>query len=203
MNLFNKILFITVVSTLLFACQNTDSSSNEEANANAQLLSGKAILEESSQRSSTINMEKFADLSRFISADKKLDLSTISTIKVSLKEKDAGSDEDVQTMVTIFNTFMTAEKEEEQLDLSFEMSDEPVETGVFLFSINTEKEQDLTFQMYDEEGFELAADNQLRVKEGANYKALNVNGLDDGTYLFRLKNKEGQELVRKVAIQQN
>lgn len=203
MNLFNKILFITVVSTLLFACQNADSSSNEETNSNAQLLSGKAIIEETSQRSSTINMEKFADLSRFTSTNEKLVLSSIPTIKVSMKEKDAGSDEDVQTMVTIFNTFMTAEKEEEQLDLSFEMSDEPVETGVFLFSINTEKEQDLTFQMYDEEGFELAADNQLSIKEGANYKALNVNGLEDGTYLFRLKNKEGQELVRKVSIQQN
>lgn len=198
---FTKLLSVVVFLNFLVACQNTDSSSNEDLNSNAQILSGKTILEESKQRGSTINMDKFANLSRFTAGDTKLDLATIETIVVSMKEKDAGSNEDVQTMVTIFNTFIIAEKTEDKLNLSFEMSDEPIGTGLFLFSINTETEQDLAFQMYDEEGFELAANNQLKVKEGANYKALNVNSLKDGTYLFRLKNKEGQELVRKVAIE--
>lgn len=204
MNTLTKLLSIGIFLGLFVACQDSNPPSDTpEINGEAQLISGKEILAKSNQRSSTINMDKFGDLSRFAASVENLDLSTIETIMVSMKEKDAGSNEDVQTMVTIFNTFITAEKSEEKLNLSFEMSDEPVESGVFLFLINTEENQDLAFQMYDEEGFELAADNQLSVKEGANYKALNVKALDNGTYLFRLKNAEGQELVRKVEIQQN
>ncbi|MCP4438897.1 MAG: hypothetical protein GY810_08120 [Aureispira sp.] len=204
MNTLTKLLFIGLFLGLFVACQDSNTSSDtQQIEEGAQLISGKELLEKSNQRSSTINMDKFGNLSRFVASTNEIDLSTVETIMVSMKEKEAGSNDDVQTMVTIFNTFMTAEKSEGELNLSFEMSDEPVESGVFLFSINTEENQDLAFQMYDEEGFELAADNQLSVKEGANYKALNVKNLDNGTYLFRLKNAEGQELVRKVEIQQN
>jgi hypothetical protein len=56
--------------------------------------------------------------------------------------------------------------------------------------------------MYDEEGFEMAASNKIDLKEGKNFKALNVKSLEEGQYLFILKDDAGNELMRKVVIEQ-
>ena len=54
--------------------------------------------------------------------------------------------------------------------------------------------------MFDEEGYEMAANNKFEINEGSNYKALNVTSMDSGDYLFRLKDDQGRELVRTVNI---
>jgi hypothetical protein len=71
---------------------------------------------------------------------------------------------------------------------------------MFIFGIQSENEKDLTIEMLDEEGFAMVANNQFKVTEGNNYKALNVQSLDNGSYNFRLKDDQGKELNRKVMI---
>jgi len=80
------------------------------------------------------------------------------------------------------------------------MSDEPVENGMFIFGIESPDAKNLTLEMFDEEGYEMAANNKFNVLEGNNYKALNVNSMNNGAYLFRLKDDTGKELVRTVSI---
>lgn len=110
--------------------------------------------------------------------------------------------EAAELVYSIFNSLLAAENKASQLQVEFTMSDEPVENGMFIFSIGSETEQDLTFEMYDEEGFALQAQNTMKINAGNNYKALNVSNMESGSYLFRLKNdKEGKELVRKVQIE--
>lgn len=101
----------------------------------------------------------------------------------------------------IMGSLMAAENEAMLLDVNFTMSDEPVEEGLFVFGIETEEEKDLTLEMYDEEGFEMAANNTIAVTQGNNYKALNVKSLENGTYLFKLKDESGKELTRQVTVQ--
>ncbi len=108
--------------------------------------------------------------------------------------------EDIAFIKSIFNTLRGAENTAQQLDIKFSMSEEPVENGMFIFSIESQEEKELTFQMYDEEGFDIVAYNQLAVNNGKNYRALNVNAFEDGTYIFKLSDESGKELVRRVEV---
>ncbi|MCP4438895.1 MAG: hypothetical protein GY810_08110 [Aureispira sp.] len=109
--------------------------------------------------------------------------------------------EATELVYSVYNSLLVAENKAAQLEVEFSMSDEPVDNGVFLFSIGSEQEQDLIFEMYDEEGFEIQANNSFKINAGNNYKALNVKDLENGFYLFRLKNQEeGKELVRRVEV---
>lgn len=114
-----------------------------------------------------------------------------------MKAENAKQNEDA--ISGIMGSLMAAENEAMQLDVKFTMSDEPV-SEMFVFGIDTEEEKDLTFEMYDEEGFEMAANNTISVTKGNNYKALNVKSLENGTYIFKLKDEAGKELTRQVTV---
>jgi hypothetical protein len=109
-------------------------------------------------------------------------------------------DADAQYISNLNAAFMSAEKEAQLLDVEFTMSDEPVENGMFIFGIETKDAKSLKIEMYDEEGYAMVANNNFDITEGNNYKALNVNSLDDGAYTFRLKDDTGKELDRSVTI---
>jgi hypothetical protein len=109
-------------------------------------------------------------------------------------------DADAQNVMNINTALMGAEKEAQLLDVNFTMADEPVENGMFIFGIETKDAKNLTLEMHDEEGFAMVANNKFNVTEGNNYKALNVNSLDAGSYNFRLKDDSGKELNRVVTV---
>lgn len=109
-------------------------------------------------------------------------------------------DADAQAIMDINSTLMGAEKEAQLLDVNFTMSDEPVENGMFIFGIETENAKSLNIEMFDEEGYAMVANNKFDITEGNNYKALNVNSLENGSYTFRLKDDTGKELSRTVKV---
>ncbi|MFT5648210.1 MAG: hypothetical protein ACI976_002908 [Aureispira sp.] len=109
-------------------------------------------------------------------------------------------DADAQHIINLNNAFISTEKEAQVLDVNFTMSDEPVEHGMFIFGIETKDAKSLKIEMYDEEGYAMVANNKFDITEGNNYKALNVNSLDDGSYTFRLKDDTGKELEETVTI---
>ena len=119
---------------------------------------------------------------------------------LNLTAANAAEDADAQAIMSINEAYMGAEKEAQLLDVNFTMSDEPVENGMFIFGIETENNKNLTLEMFDEEGYAMVANNKFDITEGNNYKALNVNSLEDGTYNFRLKDEEGKELNRQVTV---
>lgn len=108
------------------------------------------------------------------------------------------SEEDV--LNNIHKNLVAAENEAELLDVKFSMSDEPVENGLFVFGIESPNSKKLIIEMYDEEGYELTANNEFLVEEGNNYKALNVKGMESGGYLFRLKDEKGREINRTISV---
>ena len=112
----------------------------------------------------------------------------------------SAEDQDAIDVMNVNQALLGAEKEAQLLDVKFSMSDEPVENGVFVFGIESADAKNLTLEMFDEEGFEMAANNKFDITEGNNYKALNVKSMDAGNYLFRLKDDSGKELVRTVSI---
>ena len=114
--------------------------------------------------------------------------------------KAANAAQDDDAIKGIMRSLMGAENEAQLLDVKFHMSEEPVEEGLFVFGIESEEQKSLTMEMYDEEGFEMAANNKISITEGNNYKALNVTTLEDGKYFFKLKDDAGKELVREVVI---
>lgn len=110
---------------------------------------------------------------------------------------DDGDDKKVVT--TIFTTLMAAEKVAKMMNVELVAAGE-VNDDVFVFSLKSEEQKNLTLKMFDEEGYELAAHRVMKVEEGNSYRALNVNSLEDGTYLFQLTDAEGQELTQEVKI---
>jgi len=134
---------------------------------------------------------------RFSLAD--IDVSIDAMESVAMKQMDQ-QNVDAQDVMALNSAFMAAEKEAQLLEVRFSMSDEPVDNGMFVFSIESPEGKSLTLEMYDEEGYEKVANNEFDVTEGNNYKALNVDSMEDGDYLFRLKDDEGRELVRTVNI---
>ena len=109
-------------------------------------------------------------------------------------------DADAQAVMNINQALMGTEKEAQLLDVNFTMSDEPVENGMFIFGIETENAKNLTLEMFDEEGYAMVANNKFDITEGNNYKALNVNSLENGIYNFRLKDDAGKELNKQVTV---
>jgi len=129
----------------------------------------------------------------------KMDL--LSEEIIAAKSEASANVEATELVTSIFNTLLAAESTVNQLDVEFSMSDAPVENGSFIFGIESERNQDLTMMMYDEEGFSMVANNQFEITEGSNYKALNVQSLEPGAYIFKLRNeKDGRELIRRVEI---
>jgi hypothetical protein len=129
-----------------------------------------------------------------------LEMLRADSKKPLLSEKAANA-EAAELVAGIFNSLMGAENTKAQLDVQLLMSEETVKDGIFLFSIRSEEAQDLVFTMYDEEGFQTVANNTFNINEGENYKALNVESLENGNYLFKIRNDETQkELIRRLSI---
>jgi len=133
----------------------------------------------------------------------KMDVSKLQNFAAKKRETQPSEQqaEDAATVVGLYNTLLAAESAAAKLNLQFSMSDSPVEDGVFLFKVESDQKQQLHFEMYDEEGYQLAAQNQLELEKGANYKALNVRDLANGSYLIKIQNKEGAAFMQKVNIQ--
>lgn len=121
-----------------------------------------------------------------------LDMQTITMSKSETSEAD---------VMLIMNSLMGAAKEEQLTDIKLTISDEPVENGVFIFNIEAQSEKHLTLQMFDEEGYEMTAHNQLNINRGHNYKGLNVKSMEAGNYIFRIVDEKGSEMTRTIKIE--
>ena len=126
-----------------------------------------------------------------------IDSNDIFTMENSANE----GNEDAQELMNFRDSLLAAEKEVQLLDVNFVMSEDTVVNGIFIFGIETENSKDLAIEMFDEEGFGMVANNNLFIVEGNNYKALNVNSIESGEYIFRLKDQQGRELERVINIE--
>ena len=121
-----------------------------------------------------------------------------ASIMVAMANKNAN--QAAEDAINIVNSLMGADKEAQTLDVKFTMSDGPVDNGMFVFGMETENPKNLTMQMFDEEGFGMVANNQFDINQGNNFKALNVTALNNGNYIFRLKDADGKELQKTVTV---
>ena len=158
---------------------------------------GAAAKKEIDLESNRGNAKEHQAIARFSLQGVDINIEELQTIVL---ERAQAESEDAMVAMKINQSLMTAQKEAQMLDVNFSMSEEPVANGQFIFSIESPDAKKLTLELYDEEGYNLAANNSFGVNEGNNYKALNVTSLDDGEYLFRLKDDQGRELARTVRI---
>ncbi len=129
------------------------------------------------------------------------DLEIFSNKAIESKSENFANVEATELVTSIFNALIAAESPASQLDVKFSVSEEPVDNGNLIFTLETPTSQELTLTMYDEEDFAMVANNRLTINEGNNYKALNVSSLEPGEYILKLTDKEGgKELVRRIQI---
>jgi len=182
-------LFMLGVAIILITTScgnnNTDSSSFEIKNP-SQVRAG-ALVDEAKSSDLILNFNG-------------QDITISTTDIIGAAQKMNAENQDAIDVMNINQTLMGAEKEAQVLDVNFTMSDKPVENGMFIFGIETPDSKNLTLEMYDEEGFALVANNKFDINKGNNYKALNVNSLENGTYTFRIKDDNGRELNRTVEV---
>lgn len=183
----SKLIAFVAIALLAVSCGNSTE------NTQASVLDNQTI-DLDSHRGSKAQHQA---IDRFSLADVKIDLTAMETVAM---QQMSAEDADAAAIMSINQSLMSAEKEAQLLDVKFSMSDEPVENGVFIFGIESADAKNLTLEMFDEEGFEMAANNKFDITEGNNYKALNVKAMEAGNYLFRLKDDAGKELVRTVNI---
>ena len=179
-----KLLLATAVVSFGVACNNNAPVEPVKENAPTTLT--------------TRGSKKFQAADRFSAASLNVKFEQLET--VTMQKKSAAADEDAALVTNLFGNLQTAQNAQ-ALNVKFSMSDAPVEDGIFVFAIEAEEDKKLTMEMYDEEGFEMAAQNTVAVNTGKNYKALNVKEMDNGDYVFRLKDEEGKELVRSISVQ--
>ncbi|BDS11362.1 T9SS C-terminal target domain-containing protein [Aureispira anguillae] len=113
---------------------------------------------------------------------------------------DNGDDQEI--ISTIYTSLMAAEKVAKILDVELIAEDE-VNDDVFVFSLKSEEQKEIAMKMFDEEGYELAANRILHLDNGNNYNALNVKTLKDGTYKFQITDQNGAEKTTTVVINRN
>ncbi|MGH1337131.1 MAG: hypothetical protein ACRBFS_13490 [Aureispira sp.] len=186
----SQFLTLAILFALAISC---GSNSNEE-NA-ATVVKQEKKLDIKANRGAEGGQQAIA---RFSLEGIQINVEELEVFKVQTAA--AAADADAMKLMRVNESLMAAEKEAQILDVNFSMSDEPVGNGMFVFSIESPDNKGITLEMFDEEGYNLAANNTFVVNEGNNYKALNVNSLDNGDYLFRLKDDQGRELARTVSI---
>ena len=113
------------------------------------------------------------------------------------------NEDDKEVVATIYTTLMAAEKVAKLMDVEMIASDDPVQDDVFVFALKSEEQKDLTMKMFDEEGYETAAHRVLEVTEGSNYRALNVENLEDGSYIFEVTDATGAAIRKSVEIKRD
>lgn len=187
--------FLTFAILFIFAVS-CDSNSNSNKEKKDKVAEQGKVLNLQSNRGTKGGQQAIA---RFSLDGININVEELEEFKVQTVA--AGADADAMVLMRVNESLMAAEKEAQILDVNFSMSDEPVGNGMFVFGIESPDSKSITIEMFDEEGYNLAANNTFVVNEGNNYKALNVNTLDNGEYLFRLKDDQGRELARTVSIQ--
>jgi len=108
---------------------------------------------------------------------------------------------DAQAIMNLNRALMGAEREALLLDVNFLMSDEPLKISLFVFGIETENSKNLTLEMFDEEGYVMVVSCSFDIKSGSNFNVVDLKNLDNGTYVFRLKDASGKELNRLLTIE--
>lgn len=108
-------------------------------------------------------------------------------------------DDDQKVVATIYTSLMAAEKVAKLMDIEVKASGE-VNGDLFVFALKSQKESELVMQLFDEEGFQTVAHRVLEVYEGNNYRALNIETLQDGTYIFQITDTDGNEHKQKVTV---
>jgi hypothetical protein len=168
----------------------------EKNNATSLVDTNKEVSSSSTRGMKTVK-DAFTSVESFKYEGSLDKIEVIGKIKV---DGNINSEDDAEAIKSIMRILMGAENPNQLLDIQISMSDEPVEDGMFVFSIKSPDEKNLTLQMYDEEGFDMVAYNKLQLNSGNNYKALNVNEFENGTYLFKLTDESGKEIIRRVAV---
>ena len=130
---------------------------------------------------------------------KTLTLKNSDMIALSANKAKA-ADDDVAAIKNIAANFLSADNANAMLDAQLTLSEETVKDGTFVFALDINEQKNLTLELFDEEGFELAGANTIDVTEGKNYKAINVKSLNNGQYLMRLRDAEGKELTQKFTV---
>lgn len=122
-------------------------------------------------------------------------------VKKQDKEAMTTAKEDAALVNSIFNSLIAAENKAGLLKVELSMSEEPVESGYFLFAIASENPRVLELQMYDEKDLSVVANNQISLLQGNNYKALNLKDFQAGDYILKIVDKAtNEEIVRKISI---
>lgn len=214
----NKILTLTITAIaafLLISCEcdcpkNTNNSSTE--NSSEVLNSPQRSGSSGESATAAALMESFTEMAESAQALEFADLNAPADFVVAdnMISRTAGSDTkevDVSAVMGLYNTLMQADSDQNILDMKFSMSQTPVEDGLFLFALEvneaTKEAIDLNFQMFSEKDFELVANNRFQVTAGSNYKAIRVTDFANGSYIFKLTDNIGRELVRRVKIGDN
>jgi hypothetical protein len=171
-------MFILGVAAISFAaCSN-----------NTQQAQGDSAIKESGTRGG-------AQIANLKGQEVAIALTDIIIVK---KQMDAAADAAVANKA--FQNAMAAEGMNTMSDVKL-VANEKSEAGMFVFSLEAQQSKKITFQMYDEEGFAMAANNTINLNAGKNYKAVNVSELANGTYKMYLKDGDGKEIVSKVVVE--
>lgn len=182
-------LFLVAVTSILLAVScdsnNVSTTDNNVDAASAQTTRAAGVQEKGME----INFQ-----------GQKITLNTADIIMAS--QKAGAAEADAEVVTDLNSAFMGAEKTAQILDVTFTASEEAVENGMFIFGIQSENAKDLVMEVFDEEGFSQVANNSFSIngENANNYKALNVQALDNGVYNFRLRDNEGKELNRQVKV---
>lgn len=112
---------------------------------------------------------------------------------------DDDDDDDEATVTAIFTTLQNAEKIASMLKVELSASKDPITDNTFLFNLKSEGEKDLVMKILDEEGKEVG-ENEVITTTGSNYKHLNVEKLEDGTYKVRFTDNKGAEYEHEIVI---
>lgn len=107
---------------------------------------------------------------------------------------------DAQAIMHINQVLMGMEKEGKLLAINLLISSQPIQDNILVFGVESEKDQKLSIEMYDEEGFAMVVNCDFELKAGGSFQAVGVENIKSGVYNLRIKDNEGSEINRRVKI---
>ena len=122
-------------------------------------------------------------------------------VKCRLVEAEEMVVEDAATAIQPINPFfMETNKEPKKLPVNLMLPRYLTKENYLVFVIEAAEDQELSIDIYDEEGYGVIHNSSVAVTSGGNFLAIEVTDVKAGDYYLRIRDEDKREINRTISI---
>lgn len=188
-----KNIFKLLILSVFIVCS---ACSNQQESRTAR-ISGEDLLANNA-RGGTLSFSSVPTIKLFDASSIDLKLTELEELLFVEEPSDISKKEkNIKTIQVLIKESLHAE-----LKVELMLSDEPLEKSLVLIAIESPTTQNCNIELWDTRGNSYGINSTLKLKEGTNYKLMELGELYSSQYLLLLKDQNGKSLMRRILLEQ-